>query len=122
MSRGDLDRTLAIAEDIVRRFVIEQLLPVKSRTGSGKNDVAAAFWRDCGYVDNDWRGLTRQLLAGAVSDGVLTPLEDDTRGITLQVGELVAFQGPPPRLNWICAIRDVSVRIAQLVQLLQRMF
>ncbi|GAQ85332.1 hypothetical protein KFL_002300040 [Klebsormidium nitens] len=85
LSRGDLERTLPVAEDIVRRFILEQLLPVKSRTGSGNNDVAAAFWRDRGHIENDWRGLTRQLLAGAVSDGVLTPLEDDARGITLQV-------------------------------------
>lgn len=92
LSRGDLDRTLPIAEDMVRRFVLDQLLPVTRKTGSGKHDVAAGFWKARGLIEDDWTGLTRKLLATAVSDGVLTPLEDDTRGITLQVGKSIPLR------------------------------
>jgi hypothetical protein len=85
LTREDLHRTLPIAEDVARRFIAERFLPVRSRYRNGSLNAAAEFWKGQGLTDNDWTGLTRKLLALSVSDGVLTPLEDDARGVHLRV-------------------------------------
>jgi hypothetical protein len=112
-----LSNTIAVAEQVVERFVSERILAALARTcphvpddmpGKADHD-AASFWTRQSVKKDDFRALTAKLLTSALGARFLEPLEETDRVIKLEaehtrmrdiVGNVLdGVKSPPLRVN-----------------------
>jgi hypothetical protein len=112
-----LSNTIAIAEQVVERFVTERILAALSGTCPhvpndmpGKSDHnESSFWSRQSVKKGDFRALTSKLLTNALGSHFLEPLEESDRVIKLEaehtrmrdiVGNVLeGVKSPPLRVN-----------------------